>query len=130
MLSLRAIARRAPRSASQLASYTTRSAARPAYQSFIKPSSILAAHRQPLTSAFSTSASRFDDVGTELAAKLEGEINIEAENNENSTDSDSNVKAFLDQQSDWSIEDKAGEQDVFLTRTYDDEQIVCSNTEK
>ncbi|KAK5172681.1 Mitochondrial acidic protein mam33 [Saxophila tyrrhenica] len=125
MLSLRAFARRAPRSASQLAGYTTRSSIRPATETFAKPSSVFSARYQPLK-AFSTSASRFDDAGQELAAKLEGEINIESENSESSTDSDSNVKTFFDQNSFWSVEDKSGEQDVFLTRSYDDENITVS----
>lgn len=124
MLSLRALARRTPRSASQLVSYTTRSSIRPITQSFVKPTSILASRYQPSKALFSTTPSRFDDAGQELAAKLEGEINIESENNESSTDSDSNVKTFFDQYDFWSVEDTSGEQDVLLKRSYDDEQIV------
>ncbi len=130
MLSLRALARRAPRSASQLASYTTRSSIRPITQSFVKPTSILSSRYQPSKALFSTTPSRFDDAGQELAAKLEGEINIESENNESSTDSDSNVKTFFDQYDFWSAEDTSGEQDVLLKRSYDDEQIVRSNTSR
>ena len=49
-----------------------------------------------------------------------------SENNESSTDSDSNAKAFLDQNDFWQIEDKEGEQEVLLRRQYDDEHIVCN----
>ena len=45
-------------------------------------------------------------------------------NNESTTDSDSNVKAFLDQNDFWSLQDTDGEQEIMLTRSFDDEQIV------
>ena len=45
-------------------------------------------------------------------------------NNESTTDSDSNVKAFLDQNDFWKLQDTDGEQEVMLTRSFDDEQIV------
>jgi complement component 1 Q subcomponent-binding protein, mitochondrial len=123
MFSLRAFARRAPRPASQIANYTTR-ISRPSIQSFIKPSSILSLRPQPFKAAFSTSPSRFDEAGIELATKLQSEINIEAENNDTNTDSDGNVKQFFDNNSFWSVEDIEGEQDVTITRQYDDETIV------
>jgi hypothetical protein len=49
-------------------------------------------------------------------------------NNESATDSDSNVKAFLDQNDFWTLQDTDGEQEVMLTRSFDDEQIVSSTT--
>ena len=52
-------------------------------------------------------------------------MQLESENSDSQTDSDSNVKAFLDQNDFWQMEDKEGEQDVVLRREYDDEDIVC-----
>ena len=47
-------------------------------------------------------------------------------NNDSSTGSDSNVKVFLDQNDHWSLQDTDGEQEVMLTRSFDeDEKIVC-----
>ena len=55
---------------------------------------------------------------------VNSEISIEQENDGQTTDSDSNVQQFLDQNSYWEVEDKEGEQQVTLKRTYDDETIV------
>ena len=47
-------------------------------------------------------------------------------NNDSNTGSDSNVKVFLDQNDHWSLQDTDGEQEVMLTRSFDeDEKIVC-----
>ncbi|KAK3715561.1 Mitochondrial acidic protein mam33 [Vermiconidia calcicola] len=123
MLSIRAFARWAPRTTSRIANYTTRTPFRPAARSIPKSTTLLAQRFQP---AFSTSARRPDEIGQELGAKLESEISIESENNESTTDSDSNVKTFFDENDFWSVEDKEGEQDVVLKRSYDDEQITVS----
>ena|ERR1700761_1886541 len=124
MLSFRALARWAPRTTSRIASYSTRTSTRPAIQSCLRPHVISAQRFQPLRAAFNTTAARSDDIGQELAAKLNSEISIEQENDASTTDSDSNVQQFLEQNSYWQVEDKEGLQDVVLRRTYDDEQIV------
>lgn len=118
MFTLRSVARRAPRSASQFTLSSIRSASKPTLQSVAKP---IISSRHP--AHFSTSAWRSDNIGQELAAKLESEISIESENSESSTDSDSNVNSFIDQ-SEWTVRDVEGEQDVLLEKSYDDETIV------
>ncbi len=60
-----------------------------------------------------------------LVKKLETEIDIEVQNNQAETDSDSNVKAYLEQNSQWTLSTEEGEQDVLMQKTYDDEEIVC-----
>lgn len=76
--------------------------------------------------SFSTTHARFDDVGQELSAKLDSEIQLETEDKDKEADSDSNVKAFLDQNPDWTLEDNDGEQEVVLRRKYDDEDITVA----
>lgn len=126
MFSLRAFSRSLPRLGSRnAANYTTRSAFRPSIQPSLRSAAPL---RQPLTArlaAFSTSSSRADTASQELAAKLANEISLESDNAERKTDSDSNVEAFLNSNS-WEVIDNAGEQDVILKRTYDDETILVS----
>lgn len=117
---LRTLARRAPRNAPQLAQYSVRCASRPTLQTLARP---ILSSRHP--SQFSTSAWRLDNIGQELAAKLESEITIESDNSEAGTDSDSNVNSFLDQ-SEWTVKDVEGEQDVLLEKSFDDEKIVST----
>jgi len=122
MLSLRAVARAAPRSAAQFASTSSCSTLRPALQTALRSSRI--ATRIPRY--FSISHSRFDDASQELAAKLSDEMRLESEEDSSPADSDSNIKHFLDQNSQWTIEDNTGEQEVQLKRKYDDEEITVS----
>lgn len=118
MYSLRAFARVAPRASSRIASYTSRSAVRPTFQTAIRTTAPRA-----ITAAFSTSRPTFDASAQELAAKLTSELQLESENAETSqTASDSNVKNFLDQ-SDWQLHDVEGEQIVKLSRKYEDELV-------
>lgn len=118
MLSLRSLARAAPR-ATCLATYSSKVAARPAFQTAFRSS--LQTPR-----CFSTSFVRRDDAAQELAAKLSQEIDLESEENASPADSDSNLEVFKSQNPDWSIDDIAGEQDVLLTRKYEDETITVS----
>lgn len=76
--------------------------------------------------SFSTTFTRRDDASQELAAKLQAEIDLESEDNANPADSDGNIELFKTQNPDWTIEDTQGEQDVLLTRKYDDETITVS----
>lgn len=78
----------------------------------------------PLRSLFSTTSGRFDDASQELSAKLDNEIALEGENTESQADSDSNVKGFLEQNDFWTLNAPEGEQEVTLTRQYDDETIT------
>ena len=52
-------------------------------------------------------------------------VNRRSSNNDSNTGSDSNVKTFMDQNDHWSLQDIEGEQEVMLTRDFDDEKIVC-----
>lgn len=125
MFSVRAFSRSFPRIASRSANYSTRSAFRPSTQNPLRTLTPLC---QPLTSrlaAFSTSVVRADTASQELSAKLGNEISLEAENAERKTDSDSNVEAFLSNNS-WEVIDNSGEQDVILKRKYDDETILVT----
>ena len=146
MLSLRAFSRAIPRSTSRIAIFSTRASLRPAFRTPFRSNVISSTRVQPLRAGFSTTCSRFDETGQELGAKLDKEIEIEygmphsysrwrtvltimgdrSANNESTTDSDSNVKAFLDQNDFWTLQDTDGEQEVMLTRSFDDEQIVSS----
>ena len=123
MMSLRAIARAAPRSASRITSTSTRS-------TILRPALRTATRSSPITSqiprCFSTSYPRFDDASQELAAKLTQEIQLESEENSAPADSDSNIQHFLSQNSQWSLEDTEGEQEVLLKRKYEDEEITVS----
>ena len=127
MLSIRAFARSsALRSTFRIASYSTRTnTLRPAFQSTLCRNTTPKLSPRHLRAAFSTTTRRLDDAAQELGAKLQSEIQLEAENTESSADSDGNVKAFLDQ-NDWQVTDRDGEQDIILHRKYDDEDITVS----
>jgi len=58
--------------------------------------------------------------------KLESEIRLEEENSDAQADSDANVQQFLEQNSEWSLKATEGQQDVVLSRQYDDETITVS----
>lgn len=122
MMSLRAFARAAPRITSRIHSTTATATFRPALQSAITRSSA----SSQLPRCFSTSFRRSDDAAQELAAKLHQEIQLETEENASPADSDSNIAAFTSQNPHWSIHDTPGEQEVTLTRKYDDETITVS----
>ena len=120
----RTVFRSLPRTSSRIASYTTRSSITPSFQLPLRQA---LTSRQPLLRAtFTTSSRRLDDVSQELSAKLESEINLEVENTESQADSDAGVKAFLEEHPEWSLESPEGQQDVVLSRKYDDETITVS----
>jgi hypothetical protein len=56
-------------------------------------------------------------------------VDCRSSNNDSNTGSDSNVKVFMDQNEHWSLQDIEGEQEVMLTRDFDDEKIVCPSFE-
>ena len=120
MLSLRAFTRSLPRTASRIAIQTPKTSFRPAFQSTLR-SPVLS---RCTVAAFSTTRSRFDEYSQQLAAKLASEIELESEESAAQADSDTNVQQFRDENPDWNIEDKPGEQDIFLRRKFDDEEVI------
>ncbi|EGP83509.1 unnamed protein product [Zymoseptoria tritici ST99CH_1A5] len=119
MMSLRAAFRAAPRTATRIASQSP--SIRPAFQRTLQAR---IPQHLPRLAAFSTTRTRFDENSQQLAIKLDSEIKIETEESNVTAGSDTNVDAFLAENPDWNIEDTAGEQDVFITRQYEDETIT------
>ncbi|KAL1301657.1 hypothetical protein AAFC00_005877 [Neodothiora populina] len=118
MLSLRSFARGVPKNVSRLALRTV--VQRPAQLQAVAWRPILA---NRAAAPFSTSLSRFQDnesANQELAAKLNSEIALEKENQDE--DFRESIKEYLDN-SDYQIEDVEGQEDVHLTRTFGDEKI-------
>lgn len=118
MMSLRTIARSAPRMLSRASSaYSGRTAssflrARPA--SFVRPQQV---------SAFSTSLFRramAGEVDEEISAKLASEIEFEQDVKRNEP-LPASIKDFLDN-SPFKVEDVPGKDDVILTRDFGDEK--------
>ncbi|KAK5114351.1 hypothetical protein LTR62_002603 [Meristemomyces frigidus] len=123
MLALRAIARSAPRTVSRIAASTPKTA-------FIRPSLQTSLRSQiqqtSLLRAFSTSFVRRDDASQELAAKLQQEIALETEDSNAPAESNENIQRFLEQNSHWELHDLDNNQEVLLTRQYEDESITVS----
>ena len=119
MLSLRTVARSAPRALSRMTASSLRQSARPS--AFIKMSSALRpAHA---AAAFSTTVGRRaaeSETDDELSAKLESEIQIEEDMKANEQQPAS-VKDFLDN-SPFELVDTPGQEVVKLTRSFGDEQ--------
>ncbi|EMD00016.1 hypothetical protein BAUCODRAFT_361176 [Baudoinia panamericana UAMH 10762] len=122
MLCLRAFARSAPRATSRIASYSARSALRPA----TRQTALRSSRTCSLPRYFSISLPRFDDASQELAAKLNQEIQLESEESSTPAESDSNISNFLGQNPHWTVHDVQGEQEVMLTRKYEDEDITVA----
>lgn len=116
---LRFFIRSAPRSVARIATTSSR----PAFTSSI-PSKITSQAPRIAAANFSTTRSRFDQYSQQLAAKLDSEIAIETDESNTQAGSDSNVESFSAENPFWEIQDKAGEQDVYLTRKFDDETIT------
>ncbi|KFZ13100.1 hypothetical protein V501_03885 [Pseudogymnoascus sp. VKM F-4519 (FW-2642)] len=122
MLSLRAIARSAPRAVSRL---TVSAARRPAAPISIQSSWMPI--RTQAAAAFSTSRmykATAGEVDDELVAKLESEISMEQEMKENSEVPQS-VREYLEN-GPFEIQDVEGSEEVVLTRTYGEESIRVS----
>ncbi|EOA89736.1 Mitochondrial acidic protein mam33 [Exserohilum turcicum] len=126
MLSLRSLARSAPRSAARFSTKAVRPQAFLRQTAAFQPAWAVAAPR--LTASFSVSAARRQDSGIneELVAKLESEIVME-ESMKEDEDLSANIKEYLDN-SPFEIEDQPGNQEVVLTRTYNDEKIRITFT--
>ncbi|KAL2137139.1 hypothetical protein VTI74DRAFT_8771 [Chaetomium olivicolor] len=125
MMSLRNIARSAPRALARASS--TSSIARSQRTSAIlraRPTTLL---RTQQVSAFSTSLFRraaSSDVDEELSAKLASEIQFENDVKENEP-LPASIKDFLEN-GPFKLEDIPGKEDVALTRTYGDEKITVT----
>ncbi|KAF4305811.1 Mitochondrial glycoprotein [Botryosphaeria dothidea] len=122
MLSFRSIARSAPRSFARLST----KAARPA---LFKPATVQAAWRTAsaprLASAFHTSIPRYE-VQDALVVKLENELNLEDDVGEPESYSE-NIKDYLEN-SPYEVKDVAGQEEVVLTRKYNNENIRVTFT--
>ncbi|RYP23478.1 hypothetical protein DL767_008794 [Monosporascus sp. MG133] len=125
MMSLRAVARSAPRTLPRLSSPAIR-------QSVARPSSFLVnSARAPLrstqfASSFSTTPLRrtpSSEVDEELSVKLESELQFEKEMKDN--DVPASVKDFLEN-SPFELKDTPGMEDVYLTRKFGNETITVS----
>lgn len=126
MMSLRAVARSAPRTLSRLSSTALRQS------TVARPSSLLKSSWAPLrstqvTSAFSTTPLRRApavEVDEELSVKLESELQFEGEMKENEQ-LPASVKDFLEN-SPFELKDIPGKEDVRLTRKFGNETITVS----
>nr|OQO31950.1 hypothetical protein B0A51_00290 [Rachicladosporium sp. CCFEE 5018] len=123
MQSLRAIARAAPRATSRITSSSIRTSIRPSWTSCSTP---LRTQSPCLAAAFSTSRRTFDASSTELAAKLQSELQLESENAETTVGSNGNVEAFFND-TDWKLHETDGETVVKLSRNYEGELIESSD---
>ncbi|KAF1980945.1 hypothetical protein K402DRAFT_254297 [Aulographum hederae CBS 113979] len=112
MMSLRAFARSAPRSVSRVAAQSARPQLR-----LLPKAQLQSAWRSQAgrAAAFSTSTQR-RDVSDELVAKLQSEIQLE---DEDAGEMDS-LKEFL-ANSPFELKDTPGQEEVTLTRKYNDE---------
>ncbi|OBT74218.1 hypothetical protein VF21_07060 [Pseudogymnoascus sp. 05NY08] len=122
MLSLRAIARSAPRAISRLSVSAARRPAAPiSIQSSWMPLRTQAAAAFSTSKMYKATAGEVDD---ELVAKLESEISMEQEMKENSEVPQS-VREYLEN-GPFEIQDVEGSEEVVLTRTYGEETIRVS----
>ncbi|KAF1839609.1 regulatory protein-like protein suaprga1 [Decorospora gaudefroyi] len=125
MLGLRNLARAAPRSAARLSTKAIRPASLRQSAAF-QPAWAVPIPR--LAASFHMSAVRRQDGGVneELVAKLQSEISMEEDMKEDE-DLSANIKEYLEN-SPFEIEDKVGNQEVVLTRQYNDEKIRITFT--
>ncbi|KAJ4292946.1 Mitochondrial acidic protein mam33 [Collariella sp. IMI 366227] len=126
MMSLRTIARAAPRTLARASATSTFSRCqRTAALLSARPSALL---RTQQVSAFSTSLFRAQDapgeVDEELSAKLASEIQFEKDVKENEP-LPASIKDFLEN-GPFTLEDVPGKEDVVLTRTYGSEKITVT----
>ncbi len=120
MMSLRTLARSAPRALARASTASALSRRTTTSLLAARPSSLL---RTQQTSAFSTSLFRraaSNDVDEEVLAKLASEIEFENDVKQNEP-VPASIKDFLEN-SPFKIEDVLGKEDVILTRTYGDEK--------
>ncbi|KAK6085246.1 regulatory protein SUAPRGA1 [Seiridium cupressi] len=127
MMSMRAIARSAPRTLTRLSSTTLRQSTVARSSSLLKSTSWAPLRSSQFTSAFSTTQFRrapAGEVDEELSAKLESELQYENELKE-SEPTPSSVKDFLEN-SPFELIDTPGKEDVVLKRKFGNETITVS----
>jgi complement component 1 Q subcomponent-binding protein len=122
MMSIRSVARSAPRSLTRLSSAALRQS------TTARPSSLLRGSWAPLkssqfTSSFSTTQLRrapAGEVDDELSAKLESELQFESELKDKNEELPASVKDFLEN-SPFELVDTPGKEDVVLKRKFGNE---------
>ncbi len=125
-MSLRAVARSAPRTLSRLSSTAIRQTR------IAQPSSLLRTAWAPLrtpqlAAAFSSTPLRqapANEVDQELLAKLESEVQFESEVKQDQQ-LPASIKDFTEN-SPYELKDKPGQQDIYLVRKFGDETSVLS----
>lgn len=122
MLSLRAFARAAPRRISARIT-TSSSLLRPTFRSAVQTNGVSIIGRAA-TASFSTSRRLLDEQSQHLAVKLANEIELEQEEAAEGATSDDGVKHFVAENPEWTILDAEGEQDVFLQRQFEGEEVT------
>ncbi|KAI1816999.1 mitochondrial glycoprotein [Poronia punctata] len=126
MMSLRSVARSAPRTLTRLSSTALRQS-RVAQPASLLRTSCAPLRTSQLVATFSSTPLRRaqeSEVNQELAAKLESELQFESEMGENEP-GPASIKDFLDN-SPYQLKDEPGKQDVFLTRKFGNETITVS----
>lgn len=121
MLSLRVVARSAPRTLSRLGSTAVRQSAAARSSSLLK-SSWAPIRTSQLTSAFSTTPLRSKQAGevdSELSSKLDSELQFETEMRDEE-ETPATIKDFLEN-SPFELKDIPGQEDVYLTRKFGNE---------
>ncbi|KAL4879632.1 mitochondrial glycoprotein [Aspergillus karnatakaensis] len=132
MLSLRTLARSVPRTFSRTIASSSRSAIlRPVSNlpktSFVQPS--LKQAIRPSYAAFSTSrAFRQAEGDAELAAKLEDELSHEKSSGLEDLESSVQNIQYVLQNNSWEVKDVPGEQEVVLTKKFNNEEIRLTFT--
>ncbi|KAK4157691.1 mitochondrial glycoprotein [Chaetomidium leptoderma] len=124
MMSLRTIARSAPRALARASTTSTVSRCQRTSLLSARPSSFL---RTQQVSAFSTSLFRramAGEVDEEVSAKLASEIEFESDVKQNEP-VPASIKDFMEN-SPFKVQDVLGREDVVLTRTFGDEKITVT----
>ncbi|KAK6842908.1 Mitochondrial acidic protein MAM33 [Apiospora arundinis] len=128
MMSMRAVARCAPRTVSRLSSAALRqSTAARSSSSLLKAATWAPLRSSQFTSSFSTTPLRSapaGEVDEELALKLDSELQFESEMKENEQ-LPASIKDFLDNSS-FELVDTPGKEDVVLKRKFGNENITVS----
>ncbi|KAI5863886.1 mitochondrial glycoprotein [Durotheca rogersii] len=127
MMSLRAVARSAPRTLTRFSSTAMRQSRAAQPISLLKSTSWAPYRSSQFASAFSTSQFRrapAPEVDGELSAKLESELHFEADMKEH-TPTPASITDFLDN-SPFKLEDVDGKEDLVLTRKFGNETITIT----
>ncbi|KAK8050156.1 regulatory protein SUAPRGA1 [Apiospora phragmitis] len=127
MMSMRAVARSAPRSIGRLSSAALRQSTVARSSSLLKAATWAPLRSSQFTSSFSTTQFRrgpAGEVDEELSQKLESELLFESEMKENEQ-LPASIKDFLDNSA-FELVDNPGKEDVILKRKFGNENITVS----